>query len=45
MPGNIKNIMTAIDYIESYLHEKLDLETVAGAAHYSKSNGQSRSAM
>ena len=36
MPGNIKNVMTAIDYIESHLHEKLDLETVAGAVHYSK---------
>jgi len=23
MPGNIKNVMTAIDYIESHLHEKL----------------------
>ncbi len=28
--------MAAIDYIESHLHEKLDLETVAGAVHYSK---------
>ena len=36
MPGNIKNVMAAIDYIESRLHEKLDLETVAGAVHYSK---------
>ena len=36
MPGNIKNVMTAIDYIESHLHEKLNLETVAGAVHYSK---------
>ena len=36
MSGNIKNVMTAIDYIESHLHEKLDLETVAGAVHYSK---------
>ena len=36
MPGNIKNAMAAIDYIESHLHEKLDLETVAGAVHYSK---------
>ncbi len=36
MPGNINNVMTAIDYIESHLHEKLDLETVAGAVHYSK---------
>lgn len=30
MPGNIKNVIAAIDYIESHLHEKLDLETVAG---------------
>lgn len=36
MPCKIKNIMAAIDYIESHLHEKLDLETVAGAVHYSK---------
>lgn len=36
MPGNIKNVMAAIDYIESHLHEKLDLETVARALHYSK---------
>lgn len=36
MPGNIKNVMAAIDYIENHLHEKLDLETVAGAVHYSK---------
>ena len=36
MPGNIKNVMAAIDYIESHLHEKMDLETVAGAVHYSK---------
>ena len=36
MCGNIRNVMAAIDYIESHLHEKLDLETVAGAVHYSK---------
>ncbi len=36
MPGNIKNVMAAIEYIESHLHEKMDLETVAGAVHYSK---------
>ena len=36
MPGNIKNVMAAIDYIESHLQEKLDLETIAGAVHYSK---------
>ena len=36
MFGNIKNVMAAIDYIESHLHEKLDLETIAEAVHYSK---------
>ncbi len=36
MYGNIKIIMWAIDYIESHLHEKLDLETVAREVHYSK---------
>lgn len=36
MCGNVKNVMGAIDYIESHLHKKLDLETVAGAVHYSK---------
>lgn len=36
MPGNIKNIIAAIDYIESHLHEKLDLKTIAEALHYSK---------
>ncbi len=36
MSGNIKNVIAAIDYIESHLHEKLDLETIAGALHYSK---------
>ena len=36
MRGNINNVMTAIDYIESHLHEKLDLETVARAVNYSK---------
>lgn len=36
MAGNIKNVIAAIDYIENHLHEKLDLETVAGAVHYSK---------
>jgi len=36
MPKNIKNVITIINYIESHLHEKLDLETVAGAVHYSK---------
>lgn len=36
MPGNVQSVMAAIGYIESHLHEKLDLETVAGAVHYSK---------
>lgn len=36
MPGNIKAVMAAIDYIESHLHEKPDLETIAEALHYSK---------
>lgn len=36
MSGNVKNVMAAIDYIESRLHERLDLETIAGAVHYSK---------
>ena len=36
MHHNIKIITAAIDHIESHLHEKLDLETVAKAMHYSK---------
>lgn len=36
MPGNIKNVTAAIDYIESRLHEKPDLDTIAEALHYSK---------
>lgn len=36
MTKHIKNVMTAINYIESHLHEKLDLQTVANAVHYSK---------
>ena len=36
MPGNIRNVIRAIDYIESHLHEKLELETIAEALHYSK---------
>lgn len=36
MPTTIQTTMAAIDYIESRLHEKLDLETVARAVHYSK---------
>lgn len=36
MGENIKNVQAAIDYIEEHLPEKLDLQTVAGAMHYSK---------
>lgn len=36
MSGNVKNIMAVIDYIDTHLQEKLDLETVAKAVHYSK---------
>ena len=36
MTGNIKNVMDAINYIESHLHEKPDLDTIAEALHYSK---------
>lgn len=36
MRKNVKNVMGVIDYIENHLYEKLDLETVAGAVHYSK---------
>ena len=36
MSKNIKIVMSTIDYIESHLQEKLDLETVAEAVHYSK---------
>lgn len=36
MAERIKIIIAAIDYIESHLHEKPDLETIAGALHYSK---------
>lgn len=36
MPRNIKNVIAAIEYIESHLHEKLNLETIAEALHYSK---------
>ncbi|MDE7307062.1 MAG: GNAT family N-acetyltransferase [Lachnospiraceae bacterium] len=36
MPENIRNIIATIDYIESHLHEKLDLDTIASAIHYSK---------
>ena len=33
---NIENIISVIEYIEMHLTEKLDLERVAKAAHYSK---------
>ena len=36
MEDYITNIETVIDYIESHLDEKLDLEKVAEAVHYSK---------
>lgn len=36
MPGNIKNVIETIGYIESHLHEKPDLDTIADALHYSK---------
>lgn len=36
MSENIKNIMMTIDYIENHLQEKLNLENVAEAVHYSK---------
>lgn len=36
MPGNIKNVTVAIDYIEDHLSGKLELGTVADAMHYSK---------
>lgn len=36
MSNNIKIVMAAIGYIEDYLQEKLDLETVANGVHYSK---------
>ena len=36
MENLIMNIETVIDYIESHLDEKLDLEKVSGAVHYSK---------
>ncbi len=36
MLRNVKTVMASIDYIESHLHKKLDLETVAKAVHYSK---------
>lgn len=33
---NIKNTIRVIDYIESHLEQKSDLETIADALHYSK---------
>lgn len=36
MPGTIKNVIAAIDYIENHLQENPDLETIAEALHYSK---------
>lgn len=36
MPGNIESVTAAIDYIESYLQEKPDLERIVEAVHYSK---------
>ncbi len=36
MRQNIINVMTAIDYIEKHLTEKLDLDIIADAVHYSK---------
>ena len=36
MPGDIKNVTAVIDYIESHLHEKPDLDTLAETLHYSK---------
>ena len=36
MKNHIINIETVIDYIETHLDEKLDLEKVSEAIHYSK---------
>ena len=36
MENRVKDIETVIDYIESHLDEKLDLDKVSEAAHYSK---------
>lgn len=36
MAENIQSVTAVINYMESHLHEKLDLETVAEAVHYSK---------
>lgn len=34
--NNIEKVQAAIDYIEDHLTEKLDLDVIAGAVHYSK---------
>ncbi|SHK43733.1 AraC-type DNA-binding protein [Clostridium cavendishii DSM 21758] len=36
MVYKVMNVITAIDYIEDHLSEKLDLDIVANAVHYSK---------
>ena len=36
MQNSIEKTMAAIEYIEGHLTEKIDLEAVAQAAHYSK---------
>ncbi len=36
MSKTIKQVLAAIDYIESHLQEKLDLATIASNVHYSK---------
>ncbi len=36
MPNHIVDIALVIDYIESHLNEKLDLEKISDAVHYSK---------
>lgn len=36
MKNNIENVIAAIDYIENHLSDKVDLELVAEAVHYSK---------
>ena len=36
MQNNIEKVIAAIDYIENHLSDKVDLELVAEAVHYSK---------
>lgn len=36
MKNNIEKVIAAIDYIENHLSDKVDLELVAEAVHYSK---------